>query len=740
MAGDNGKANGTIKFGIFEVDPRAGELRRNGLKVKLQEQPFQILAMLLEHPGEVVTREDLRNRLWPVDTFVDFDHGLNAAVKRLRDALGDSADNPRFVETLARRGYRFVVPVNGPGSDPAPRADATSGRQAWRYVLITALAAACISIGWHAGHRTARAFQPKETRLTDNSEDAPIDSGAISPDGKLLAYSDLRGLYVKQIATGETQRLAFPTGSRAYGLSWLTDGNHVLVTTVAGPREKPSLWVTSVFGGNPVKLTDDAERARVSPDGKQIAFLRGDFWQQELWLMNPDGSQQKKVAALPEWVVAPPVWSPDSKKLAYLREIMQAGYWRTDLVLEVIDPVKGTTETILRDNRLSAGLAWLPDWRILFAFSEGPPNPGDTNIWSLRIDERTGKRIGDPVRVTSGPDSRPTLEASADGKRLIFLRKNEEPAIYVANIDPKTRDASHIERLTMDDRMNMPYEWTPDGKAVLFVSNRSGTMHIYRQEPGAATPELVVGGVDEPHLVRLTPDKTEILYLTESGVPPSAISKTEEHWARGGGEADAAEPALTHIATTKLMRAPLSGGQGRVLLEEPGITNVQCARAPSRVCLLSQVKDKGLFLKELDPQTGATKLLMKLTDSDWEFVNWSLSPDGKLLATAKKMRMQGAAEIRLIPLRGGAERVLKLPEWDGVFTVDWAADGKSLWASTGLKGRMNTLINVDLQGHTKPIVQEGGLDVGWAISSQDGKSLALWQTSGGSNVWMLENF
>src|SRR5437660_10094309 len=105
----------TRRFGVFEVDLRGGELRRNGSKVKLQEQPFQILALLLERPGEVVTREDLRKRLWPVDTFVDFDHSLNAAIKRLRNALGDAAENPRFVETVARRGYRFVAPVNGAG-------------------------------------------------------------------------------------------------------------------------------------------------------------------------------------------------------------------------------------------------------------------------------------------------------------------------------------------------------------------------------------------------------------------------------------------------------------------------------------------------------------------------------------------------------------------------------------------------------------------------------------------------
>src|SRR6267154_3819612 len=119
------------RFGIFEVDLNALELRKNGLRLKLPEQPFQILAMLLERPGEIITRDELRNRLWQTDTFVDFDHGLNNAVMRLREVLGDSSDNPRFVETIPRRGYRFIahvdesffMPTHGvqyPAAEPAP--------------------------------------------------------------------------------------------------------------------------------------------------------------------------------------------------------------------------------------------------------------------------------------------------------------------------------------------------------------------------------------------------------------------------------------------------------------------------------------------------------------------------------------------------------------------------------------------------------------------------------------------
>jgi TolB-like protein/DNA-binding winged helix-turn-helix (wHTH) protein len=110
-----------LHFGVFEVDLRAGELRKNGVKRKLQEQPFQILAILLERPGEMVTREELRSRLWPADTFVDFDHGVNKAVNRIRDALGDSATHPRFIETVARRGYRFIADVAVTGAPVTTR-------------------------------------------------------------------------------------------------------------------------------------------------------------------------------------------------------------------------------------------------------------------------------------------------------------------------------------------------------------------------------------------------------------------------------------------------------------------------------------------------------------------------------------------------------------------------------------------------------------------------------------------
>jgi DNA-binding winged helix-turn-helix (wHTH) protein len=103
--------NGIFRFGVYEADPGSGELRKSGVRLRVQEQPFQVLLVLLNRPTEIVTREELRQKLWPADTFVDFDHSLNTVINKLREALSDSAANPRFIETLARRGYRFLPPV-----------------------------------------------------------------------------------------------------------------------------------------------------------------------------------------------------------------------------------------------------------------------------------------------------------------------------------------------------------------------------------------------------------------------------------------------------------------------------------------------------------------------------------------------------------------------------------------------------------------------------------------------------
>lgn len=154
-----------VRFSTFEVDLQTGELRQRGHKVRLQEQPFQVLAALLERPGEVVTREELRSKLWPEDTFVDFDHGLNDAIKRLRDALGESAEKPIFVETVARRGYRFIgnvqIPVNPSAlSDLKCLPTSASGPWRWKWqfggAVLAIVVVATMIAGWFLWRNTSR--------------------------------------------------------------------------------------------------------------------------------------------------------------------------------------------------------------------------------------------------------------------------------------------------------------------------------------------------------------------------------------------------------------------------------------------------------------------------------------------------------------------------------------------------------------------------------------------------------
>jgi len=180
------KSSGILRFGTFEVELRAGELRKQGKRIKIQEQPFHVLTVLLQRPGEVVTREELRNQNWPPDTFVDFDNSLNTAINKLREALGDSADNPRFIETLPRRGYRFIAPVtsdDGKRSATAGAAVAARMRQ-WRVVLLSVavvlLTAAAGAFFWRS--RQAHRLTEKDTIVLGdfaNSTGDPVFDGTL---------------------------------------------------------------------------------------------------------------------------------------------------------------------------------------------------------------------------------------------------------------------------------------------------------------------------------------------------------------------------------------------------------------------------------------------------------------------------------------------------------------------------------------------------------------------------------
>jgi DNA-binding winged helix-turn-helix (wHTH) protein len=203
-----------FRFGLFELNLSAGELRKQGRKIKLQEQPFEVLAMLLRRPGDVVTREELQQALWPADTFVEFDQGLNTAVKKIRQALADSADNPRFVETIPRKGYRFIAPVStneapapAPVSVPAPVP--VRRHHPLRIAALLVLVVSGVAV-WFFWTRTTPA-PPEPVPFT--SYPGREWSPSFSPDGNQVAFEwevpgkEKSHIYVKLIGTSEPQRL-----------------------------------------------------------------------------------------------------------------------------------------------------------------------------------------------------------------------------------------------------------------------------------------------------------------------------------------------------------------------------------------------------------------------------------------------------------------------------------------------------------------------------------------------------
>jgi DNA-binding winged helix-turn-helix (wHTH) protein len=160
------QSTGILRFGVFEMDLRSGELRKQGVRIKLQDQPFQVLRLLLQQAGKLVTREELRSQIWPGDTFVDFDNSLNAAINKLREALGDSADSPRFIETLPRRGYRFIAPVSSNDQKPLAARAAAPPPRTRNIVLSVALffvAATVVILGMVWWSRQSRKLTEKDT-------------------------------------------------------------------------------------------------------------------------------------------------------------------------------------------------------------------------------------------------------------------------------------------------------------------------------------------------------------------------------------------------------------------------------------------------------------------------------------------------------------------------------------------------------------------------------------------------
>ncbi len=717
---DSGADSATIRFGIFEVDPKSGELRRNGVRVKLQEQPYQILITLLERPGEVVTREQLRARLWAEDTYVDFDHSLNAAVRRLRDALGDTAENPRFVETVARRGYRFLAPVSGNGQTSSIAQPRPVVAHPWWLLGAVGLVILVVGVvlGWHAGHATPPPKVLSERRLTANGPENPVSDGVISPDGKYLAFADARGFFLRVIDTGETHSIALPKDFHPKPAAWFPDGVHMLATWVAGPQESPSIWSISVLGGTPRKLLDNGFAPAVSPDGSQIVFLSRHSEAAQGFLMKADGTDVHPI--IPDdklTFLGPPVWAPDGEHIAYTRGAYAAGYARIEAKIEVLDLRNLHAQVVLSKNGLGSTVAWSPHNRLIYTQQESVTNRDDTNLWAVQLDSQ-GRVQGQAMRLTHGAGVASLPSITAEGKRMIYFRGQIEPDVYVADILANGTKLGNERQLTFDERSDMPYAWTPDSQSVLFVSNRNGNYNIFRQSVNDTEPEILVGGAQDATMPRLTPDGKSFLYK----ISPKPGDTSPD---------------------VRLMRMALAGGAPQTVLLLPEANNQQCARLPSTVCIISRIQSGREVFYYFDPEKGlGAEIKSAEVESTNSFdFNWTLSPDGTLLAMARKEGGKEDSVILLLSLLDGSKKTLPVPgDWLGIGSIDWAADSKSLWALAYANTGPRRLLNVDISGRVRTLLDENRMKLGWAIPSPDGKHLAIWKASGSSNVWMLENF
>lgn len=307
-----------LRFGVFEVDLRAGELRKHGVRLRLQEQPFQVLAMLLERPGETVTREELRNRLWTTDTFVDFDHGLNKAVNRIRDALGDSATSPRFVETVARRGYRFIADVAAAERGPIARPESRTGdiapvedesvapvgapaspgrwRRPYRWTISgVALLVAAIVVAWAVQSRAPQpapirslAVLPLENLSGDDSQEYFADGMTDELIATLGQISALRVISRTSVMAYKRARKPLPQIARELNVdavvegTVLRSGGQVRITAqLIDGRDDKHLWSDSYDGDLRDTLTLQnkvaraiAEQIRINLNTQEQATLK----------------------------------------------------------------------------------------------------------------------------------------------------------------------------------------------------------------------------------------------------------------------------------------------------------------------------------------------------------------------------------------------------------------------------------------------------------------------------------
>jgi len=571
---NSGSNQTVIRFGLFELDPRAGELRKSGIRIKLQEQPLQILLMLLEHPGEIVTREELQKRLWHQDLFVDFDRNLNSAVKKLRLALGDDSENPRFIETLYRRGYRFIGHTNGgaataelisvppvpsqPSANSKPSANSeTLPRRAWaRYLRVLAWTIPGLLVIVIAGVMVWLARPSDPLRITGytqiTNDDRP--KRTIVTDGERLYFSELRGdhFVIAQVSAAGGETSVLPIPFRNVALSDIAaDGSALLVGSYDEGHGKVFLLSSVPLPTGPPRRLNGLSglSATWSRDRSNIVFASGS----DIYSATENGGQPRKLATVNGTVFCLRL-SPDGRRLRF----------------QVFNPRNASSALweVNRDgNNLHAllpGLNQTPEdccgnWTrdgMYYVFQSF--RDGRSNLWALPEQKYRLGAPAPPVQLTNGPLDFYAAVPNKDGKKIfavgarprgelvrwdgdgrssfspylggisatdLAFSRDREWVAYVSvpeGILWRSKiDGSQRLQLTEPTMQSSLPQWSPDGKHIVFMGRSVSTnwrAYVIPSAGGAMTD--VVPGAEAGFDPGWSPDgKSIVLTLNEAGDP-----------------------------------------------------------------------------------------------------------------------------------------------------------------------------------------------------------------------------
>jgi Tol biopolymer transport system component/DNA-binding winged helix-turn-helix (wHTH) protein len=505
-----------FRFGPFQVNSDSGELLKNGNRVKLQEQPFRLLVILLENAGEVVTRDDLRHRIWRDDMFVDFDGSLRVAVGKLREALGDDAENPRYIETIPKRGYRFLAPeiftesahgIGELGASPssaetaapdegrigAPLVHRSNWSRRWMLAsVLLLLAVAGIAIAF----RTFRQQRPQEQGalavIPFTAFPGVATSPAFSPDGSRIAFAwngDPKGgakgfdLYVKALGS-ETRLRLTQHPSESISPTWSPDGTQIAFQRLAGADS--GIFVVPALGGPERKLRPtrmptinfnffswhNFTLISWSPDGKSIAFVDGAPGEElpshaRIYLLSTETMETKQVPISPQCVgEGLPAFSHNGEYLAYWCFLISEN---GAAVLYSLPIRGGQPKTISPSRAFPRGLTWsADDKRLIYSLNSG--RSGLSNeLGEVTVANGSTKQL-----AFAGGAELPTV--SPKGDKLAYSSLSTSVGIW-------RRDLLHLEspaeELIPSSRAQFDLQYSPDGKRIAFASHRAGIQGVW---------------------------------------------------------------------------------------------------------------------------------------------------------------------------------------------------------------------------------------------------------------------